>query len=139
MDVDHLVSNAGRILFYAVVAAGAGLWIYNRRQAALEHNRKVQADVAAAVAEEAKPHICEDLQPLAQKVQAAIKSCSYNDGKVTVTLTSYRREAFTEFLWELGTSGQGRVDTSDKTNYFRELRDASGRQMFEHTFPIYKK
>ena len=125
----------GRILFYIALAVGVGVWIQHRRDVVLEHNRQVQADVAAK-AENAKPRMCEDLQPLAAKVQTSIISCNDKDGWVTVTLTSYRREAFTEFLMLIGETRVGKVDTTDKTNYFREGTDSSGRPMFQHTFHL---
>jgi hypothetical protein len=127
---------AGRIIFYVALAVGVGIWIQRRRDVVMEHNRKVQAEAASARADDAKPTMCEDLKPLAERVQASIASCTYKDDWVTVTLTSSRRDAFTEFLMLVGTTGHAKVDTTDKTNYFRELRDASGRQMFEHTFHL---
>jgi hypothetical protein len=130
---------AGRIIFYVALAAGVGIWIQHRRATVLEHNRRVVADAEVAKIEDEKPQMCEDLKPLAEKVQAAIASCNYKDDWVTVTLTSYRREAFTEFLMLIGSTGYGKVDKTDRTNYFREGRDASGRQMFQHTFHLIYK
>lgn len=127
-----------RLIIYAIIAVGAFLWIQHRRNTVLEHNRRVLAEQAAAEEEERNrpPEMCEHLQVLATRVNAEVTSCSVKDDWATVSLRSYEREAFTKFLWEVGLTGHAKIDKKDPTNYFRELRDPTGRQVFEHTFHL---